>query len=358
MNQPPTAFDPKQAKVIHQWKGPSPLIACCFDPHDKFVVAAAENRQVLRWTIPDGKLDAWDGHESWPRCLAASSTRPIVVSGGSDDLLIWWDTDSSPAKPIRKLEAHKGWIRSVAVSSDGNLLASAGNDGRVRLWELESAKPLAEWGDHEREIYSVQFHPDGKSIFSGDLMGNVIRRALPSGQILQKFAAKELHSYNAGQRVDFGGVRDIAVRPDGKRIAASGLFKASNPLGAVHQPLVLLFDLEPKKQAEPKTSEAPKKDAKAQQDTKPAQKQEPAVAGKHFSDLKGIASRVVYVSNDWLVGVTGGTSGGYLLFWQPGTEKPAVQFKLPDIARGMDVDSTGRLFATAHYDRHVRITRV
>ncbi len=341
MSQTTTMLDPKQAKVVHQWKGPSPLIACRFDPRGEFVVAAAENRQVLRWSIPDGKLDAWDGHESWPRCLAVSSTKPVVVSGGSDDLLIWWDVESSPAKPIRKLEAHQGWIRSVAVSPDGTQLASAGNDGRVKLWDLDSAKQLADWGDHEREIYSVQFHPDGKSIFSGDLMGNIIQRALPSGDILQRFVAGELHSYNGGQRVHFGGVRDIAVRPDGKRIAAGGLFKASNPLGAVHQPLVLLFDLQ------------------AGDETKPREGKEPIkVSQKHSSDLKGVASRVVYVAKEWLVGVTGGTSGGYLLFWQPGNEKPVVQFKLPNTARGMDVDATGKLFATAHHDRHLRITKV
>ncbi len=349
MNQSSKTLDPKQAKIVHQWKGPSPLIACRFDPHGRFVVAAAENRQVLRWSVPDGRLDAWEGHESWPRCLAISSTRPVVISGGCDDRLIWWDTEASPVKPIRKLEAHKGWIRSVAMSPDGSQLASAGNDGRVKLWDVDSARLLGEWGDHEREVYSVQFHPRGTSILSGDLMGNVLWRALPSGHILDKFPATELHSYNAGQRVDFGGVRDIAVQSDGKRMAASGLFKASNPLGAVHQPLVLLFDLQSEKKPEAKPEAKPKGQSKP-----PATSR---VAGKYSSDLKGVASRVVYVADDWLVGVTGGTSGGYLLFWHPGQEKPVVQFKLPDTARGMDVDSTGRLFATAHFDRHLRITR-
>ena len=59
---------------------------------------------------------------------------------------------------------------------------------------------------------------------------------------LGSFDAKALHTYEGGQQVDFGGVRGLAISGDGGSVAGGGLHKATNPPGAVHEPLVLVFD--------------------------------------------------------------------------------------------------------------------
>jgi hypothetical protein len=61
---------------------------------------------------------------------------------------------------------------------------------------------------------------------------------IATGKRVRTLDAKALWSYNAGQAVDFGGVRSLAMSPDGKQHACAGLHKAENPLGAVHEPLV------------------------------------------------------------------------------------------------------------------------
>ena len=48
-------------------------------------------------------------------------------------------------------------------------------------------------------------------------------------------------------RASLCGIRALAVSPDGKWLAAGGLYKATNPLGAVHEPLVLQFNWESQK---------------------------------------------------------------------------------------------------------------
>ena len=44
-------------------------------------------------------------------------------------------------------------------------------------------------------------------------------------QGLRSFDAKPLHGYEAGQQVDYGGVRAMALSPDGKLLAAGGFIK-------------------------------------------------------------------------------------------------------------------------------------
>jgi hypothetical protein len=121
------------------------------------------------------------------------------------------------------------------------------------------------------------------------------------------------------------------VSADGKYIAAGGLYKASNPLGAVHEPLILLFNLE----------------------TGAVERQQIAegITG-------GVVWRLKWLSDGTLMGVSGGSSGGWLLFWKVDAEKDFHRFQLPNIARDMDLHVDGLQVATAHHDRHVRITRL
>ena len=83
--------------------------------------------------------------------------------------------------------------------------------------------------------------------------------------------------------------------------------------------------------------------------------------------LKTLPSSDLYESNKtimrWLsdgslLGVSGGGSGGRLLFWKTDAEKDFHRFALPNIARDMDLHTDGIQVATAHHDRTVRITKL
>ena len=78
-------------------------------------------------------------------------------------------------------------------------------------------------------------------------MGVLKQWEVATGKLVQTFDAKALHTYEGGQRVDYGGVRAQALSADNKLLAAGGLYKATNPLGAVNEPLVLLFDWDTQK---------------------------------------------------------------------------------------------------------------
>ncbi|MEZ6061736.1 MAG: hypothetical protein R3C19_15415 [Planctomycetaceae bacterium] len=328
----PAGFDPAQAHVVSQWKHDRPLNACRFDPGGKFVFCGSEDAVVERFLLSDGTRTLLSGgHETWVRALACTKDGTQVVSGGCDGRLSWWETTGDAPALIRSVEAHHGWIRSLDISPDGTLLASGGNDNKVRLWNVADGTPVRDFIGHERHVYSVAFHPGGEFLLSGDLIGSLRQWDIASGSEVRAFDAKVLHSYNGGQRVDFGGIRAIAVSPDGKWLAAGGLHKASNPLGAIHEPIVALFNWE----------------------TAALEKQQIAEG-----IAQGVIWRLKWMADGSLMGLSGGGNGGFLLFWKPDAEKDHFRFQLPNLARDMDVHPDGLQVATAHYDRHVRITRL
>jgi len=332
----PAGFDPKLAHVAAEWAADGPLVCCRFDTKGRYVFCGLERSVIQRFSLADGKrVDYAGGHDSWVFSLACTPDGAQTISGGGDGRLSFWETDASAApKPIRQVEAHKGWIRALGVSPDGSLLASGGDDKLVKLWEMATGKLLHTLEGHTGLINSLVFHPGGKLLLTGDLMGVVkpwdlstpAPTAAPEG-----YDAKPLHTYEGGQLVHFGGVRGLAISPDAQLVAAGGLHKATNPLGAVHEPIALIFEAGTRKLKQTLLADG---------------------------IPNGVLWQLRFLADGTLLGGCGGGSGGILLFWKPDTEKAYHRLALPNILRGIDLHPDGLQIASAHYDRKVRITRL
>jgi WD40 repeat protein len=328
----PAGFDPKLANVVSHWSYDRPLNACRFNPDGKSVFCGAEDANVERFNLADGARTIFTGgHDTWVKAVGLSKDGSQVFSGGCDGKLTWWEAGAKSPKPIRSIEAHNGWIRSLDVSPDGKFIATGGNDNQVKLWNAADGKIVREFTGHARHVYNVAFHPHGKFLLSGDLMGVLNQWDVVTGKLIRPFDAKALHTYEGGQQVDYGGIRAIAVSPDGKWLAAGGLYKGTNPLGAVNEPLVVLFNWESQKIEKQQIAEG--------------------IPG-------GVIWRLRWLADGSLMGVSGGTTGGFLLFWKPDAEKAYHKFQLPALARDMDLHPDGIRVATAHSDKQIRITRL
>lgn len=329
---PPAGFDIKAAHIANQWKCERPLNCCRIDPKVQFVLVGGEWGTPERVSLVDGKITKLeDGHESWIFDAAWSTDSSRCVTSAGDGRLIWWDLTSEKPAKIHVVDAHHGWIRTLCLSPDGKTLASGGNDGKVRLWNMADAKPQLTIEAGKRDIYRTIFSPDGKLITAGDLIGGLASWNITDGKEVARFEAKPLHEYNGGQQVDFGGIRALAYTPDSKILVAGGLHKATNPLGAVHEPLGLVFQTEDKKLIRQWTANG--------------------ITGGIFWSIRHLA-------DGSFVGATGGSSGGFLLFFKPDGEKEIHRMPLNNIVRDMDLGSDGLTIATAHHDRHVRITKL
>jgi WD40 repeat protein len=329
MAMDPVAIDIKQAHVAQQWKYDRPLLACRISPDAQHAVSSSEDFSLQRWDLASGEKIVFKGHESWVHALQFSADGSQLVSGGCEGTLIWWPILDAEPKPIRTVEAHRGWIRAIDLSPDGKLLASVGNDALVCLWDAATGEKVAELSGHEKHIYSVLFHPDGKQLITGDLGGKIHLWNLEERKLERTFDAKPLHTYEGGQRVDFGGVRALALSPDGTHLCAGGLHKASNPLGAVHEPLVLRFQFA-----------------------------DGELLKSHVCDgiPGGVIWRTQFLADGTLAAVCGGSTGGLLLFFNAEEEKEIHRFQLPALARDMDLHIPSGRIATVHHDQHLRVS--
>jgi WD40 repeat protein len=217
----------------------------------------------------------------------------------------------------------------VEVSPDGTLAVSVGNDRVIRLWKTDTGEKVHEWPAHERHIYSAAFHPDGKHLLTGDLMGKINVWKLEDRSMVRTLDGATLYNPNKGQNAEFGGVRSLAISPNGNEVFAAGTHKGSNPFGAVHEPLLLRFNWA-----------------------------DGALVKSHVCDgiPGGLLYRTAALNDATVTAVSGGSSGGILLFFNATQEKEIHRAGLPSLARDMDIHVVKGLVATAHYDQHLRIS--
>lgn len=325
-------LDITKAHVVHDWAYERPLLATRFDPQGRFVIASAENALIQKFKVPEGTIEVFPKvHDSWIQALAITPDGNICISGGGDGRLVWWDLTASPVAAIRTIEAHKGWIRGLSISPDGKYVASGGYDTLIHLWDVQTGEKLRSWNNHEMNVYSVRFFPDSRRLVSGDLKGVILVRDIEGEADPVRFDGAPLHSFNDGQKVNFGGVRCLAIDASMEHLAAGGLHKSSNPLGAVHEPLALQFNMADQKLLNSHTAEG--------------------IPGGGLWNLH-------YLPDGHLMGMSGGSTGGFLLFWKLGQDLTVHKFQLPSLARDMDITSDGRFVATSHYDRHLRVTEL
>jgi WD40 repeat protein len=322
-------IDVTKTHVLHQWKYDAPLIACRMAPGGQHCISTAQDNTLQRWNVANGEKVVLAGHDSWVHAMAFSKNGDQLVSGGCEGRLIWWSIADAEPKPIRVVEAHQGWIRGVECSLDGKWLITVGNDRVIRCWSMETGEKLYEWPAHDRHIYSASFHPDGQHLLTGDLLGKICVWKLDDRSLVRTLDGSSLYSPNQGQNAEFGGIRSLSLSPSGNEVFACGTHKATNPFGAVHEPLLLRF-----------------------------QWSDGALTQSHLCDgiPGGLLYRVCPVNESTVAAVSGGSTGGILLFFKAGQEKETHRTMLPSLARDMDFHPLSGLVATAHYDQHLRIS--
>jgi WD40 repeat protein len=206
-----------------------------------------------------------------------------------------------------------------------------GNDQIVKLWNLQDGKLIREMPGHESHIYNVAFHPNGKQLATGDLTCKVIDWEIETGKQLRTFQAESLQKYDNTFKAVIGGFRGMTFNADGKQLIVCGITNVSNAFAGVGNPSVVVFDWDKgEKQVEHLTK------------------------GKIQAVAWGVAAHPAGIH----IAATGGGNGGHLAFWKPADAEEFHLFKLPNTARDLSLSPDGLHVATAHFDGHVRVSKL
>lgn len=323
------APDPTATRLVQTITHDRPVLACRFDPQGNYLFAGAEDNCFHRWDLFTGSAVHPKVHRSWLGTLALAPTAGgIVVTGGHEGKLTWWNGFEQNPPALRTIDAHKGYIRALAVSPDGQFVATAGNDHFVRVWSTADGALVKELAGHTRHVYNCAFHPSGKYLVSGDLLGIVKQWEVGPWTEVRELDAKVLWKYDTGFRADVGGVRCFAFSNDGKYLAAGGITEVSNAFAGVGVPCVVLFDWDSGKQLKV---------------MKPKDAFQGSVFGVRFSP-----------AGDFIVGAGGGGAGG-LWFWKLDDDKSFHFVKIPAVAYDMDLHPDGLRLALPLFDKTLRI---
>ncbi|MFN0053046.1 MAG: WD40 repeat domain-containing protein [Planctomycetales bacterium] len=323
------AADPAATRLVQTITHDRPLLSCRFDPQGNFLFAGAQDNSLHRWDLYSGVGVHPKVHKSWLGTLAVVSPGdPRILTGGHEGLLTWWEGATPDPQALRTIGAHRGYLRAVTVSPDGLLVATAGNDHMVRIWSATDGTLVKELAGHPRHVYSVAFHPSGKALVSGDLMGGIRQWEVGSWGQTRELDAKLLSKFDPTFQADVGGVRCFAFSPDGKHLAAGGITEVSNAFAGIGVPCVVLFDWE---------------SGKSLKVMKPKDNVQGSVFGLRFSP-----------AGDFLIGAGGGSSG-LLWFWKLDDEKSFQATALPSVAYDLDLHPDGLRIAVALYDKTLRV---
>jgi serine/threonine protein kinase/WD40 repeat protein len=146
-------------------------------------VQFAHAGHLLATTSWDGTTRLWDAASGEPLAAApgqflgfSADDRLLAFQMGGAKIGVW-DVAAAPERRTlhpamlgnRSERTNAGGVRGADVSPDGRLIATWDADG-VQLWEAETGRELA----HLKAGFFceiVQFHPDGRSLFSSDRWG-------------------------------------------------------------------------------------------------------------------------------------------------------------------------------------------
>jgi WD40 repeat protein len=296
-------YQPKEAKAL---KADRQLAIVRFSPCGRILAGGCFDGTVRRWDLSAEEMPELapiKGLGGWVQALAFHSDGKRLFAADSWGKLCAFPYADAEPQPLWSVaEAHNGWIRMLAVSPDGSRLATCGIDQKIRLWSAEDGKLQTELTGHSEDVFAVAFHPDGKSLVSGDHKGVVKKWDLADGSVTREFDAKVLFSVSRLQ--DVGGVRAVAFDREGKTLACAGT-TPKNGGNVQGTPTTLLFDWET---------------GKLQHTLKVG------------NDGDAYVCELCFHPGGFVMGVTSGNPGvGKLFFHRPGDEQPFfIQTKMPN----------------------------
>jgi WD40 repeat protein len=171
-------WDLRSDKVVWSARPPSGEFSdCAVSPDGKTVAGVFGPKEQRVWgkpAPPGTTLCAWDvatgkelfrspGWEWWEVEYSPDGTR-LISRMGAQVLL----ADAATGKLVHRLRGHGAWgIFGHSFSADGKRLATGGRDHTAIVWDLATGKAALDFESPRGPVDVLAFSPDGRTLFAG-----------------------------------------------------------------------------------------------------------------------------------------------------------------------------------------------
>lgn len=307
-------IDPASSKLAIEHKHSAPLLCCAYDRRGRFLFAGARDRSLLLVEIESNQSSTLAGHESWVNQLAAAGDG--VLSADFAGQVIAWDCTGTQPTPKWNIPAHPSTILGLSVDADGSTFATGDREGCVRIWQASDGKQLHELPRAEYPVYGVAFHPDGRRLITADRQPQKPRIKVwdfKAGKELLAIEVAELSGYRRVEDIEWGGIRGLALSPDGQQIIACGR------AGYDGQACALVYGTD---------------------DGKLQRKLSLALKGGFYYSAK-------FHPQGFLMTAGGDIAKGEVRFWNTQQDQSVADLPTPGPCMGVDIHPQGQAFAVA-----------
>lgn len=206
-----------------------------FDRTGRVLGSSSMGKDVVLWDLGRGAGASPEprGHSSEVHGLSVSPDGSRVASGGTDQTIRCWDTETGELRWVARGQGAR--VNAVAFRPDGKAVASAAMDGVVRIWDAATGASMQAW-EGGGPLMSVSWTADGRKLVSVHLTGAVRVWTVETGRLELEIGIQgrrpwvgELHSDGRTMALGMvdGGIRIVDV------VAGKELRELSGHQGAV-----------------------------------------------------------------------------------------------------------------------------
>ena len=164
-----TLVNPLNAQEFFTLKGHGgPIMDIAVSPSGRIATASFDN-SVGVW---DGTTAKWFEGSRAAVNAAVFATDGIIIAGGDDFNIWWWDTAKADPNLVG---THTAKVMALEVSNTDALLASASWDATIGLWapDGENQWRSTSLRGHDQGVNDVEFSANGRTLYSASVDGTI-----------------------------------------------------------------------------------------------------------------------------------------------------------------------------------------